>query len=141
MYAALPQCGLPRLLRDARLGKGLTKRETARQLGVCVDVVGQWERGEHAPRIQYYPAIIEFLGNEGWLDDQTLADRVRRYRSRKGWSQARLGQQIGVSERTIGRWERGQTPPAPERGLVEQMLADANEAQAKGVQSAQRGRR
>jgi len=140
-FAALPQSGLPRLLREARLGKGLTKLAAAKRLGVCVDVVGQWERGEHAPRIRYHPAIIDFLGTDEWLEGRTLADRIRKCRARKGWTQAGFGQQIGVSERTITRWERGFAPTAAMCGRVERMLADLSEAQTRAGKSGDRARR
>ncbi|MFY0637991.1 helix-turn-helix domain-containing protein [Maricaulis maris] len=104
-------------------------------------MVGQWERGAHAPRIQYHPAIIEFLGHDGWLVDRTLADRIYKWRARKGWSQARLGQQIGVSERTIGRWERGIEPTAPMRDRVERMLAGLSEAHALVAKAGRSARR
>ncbi len=139
--AALPDSGLPRLLREARLGMGLTKREAARRLGVCVDVVGQWERGAHVPRIQYHPAIIEFLGHDDWLNGRTLADRMRRCRARMGWTQARLGQLIGASETTIARWEGGQSPSASKRGRVERMLAGLSESDALVAKAEQRARR
>ncbi|MFT6461112.1 MAG: transcriptional regulator with XRE-family HTH domain [Maricaulis maris] len=129
-FAALPQSGLPRLLREARLRQGLTKREAARRLGVCVDVIRQWERGEHLPRIQYFPAIIDFLGNDDWLLERSFADRIRKHRARNGWSQARLSQKIGVSERAIGCWERGLEPTAGICGRVERMLAGFSEAHA-----------
>jgi putative acetyltransferase len=123
--AVLPQSGLPRLLREARLGAGLTKREAAKRLGVCVDVVGQWERGEHAPRIHYYPILIEFLGNDDWLEDRTLADRIRKCRARNGWSQAMLGHQIGVSETTIARWEKGHGISTSTIDRVQRLLANS----------------
>lgn len=126
---ALPQSGLPRLLREARLEMGLTKREAAKRLGVCVDVVGLWERGEHAPRIHYYPRLIEFLGNDAWLEERTPADRIRKCRAKNGWSQARFGQQIGVSETTVARWEKGLSPPESTMDRVWKLLANSSPEQ------------
>jgi len=41
--------------------------------------------------------------------DMSLGDRIRVERERKGWSQADLGQRIGVSQVTIAKIESGQT--------------------------------
>lgn len=35
-----------------------------------------------------------------------MADRIREARSRKGWSQARLAEEVGVSQPTVAAWER-----------------------------------
>lgn len=42
-----------------------------------------------------------------WL---TLADHIRRIRGERGWNQIEFGEQLGVDERTIRRWEQGQSP-------------------------------
>lgn len=41
----------------------------------------------------------------------TTGDDIRNARQRAGLTQAELAQQIGVSMRTVGNWERGDTPP------------------------------
>lgn len=41
----------------------------------------------------------------------TTGDDIRTARQRAGLTQAELAQQIGVSMRTVGNWERGDTPP------------------------------
>lgn len=40
-------------------------------------------------------------------------DEIREARERAGLTQAQLGKSVGVSLRTIGNWERGETPVAP----------------------------
>lgn len=40
-------------------------------------------------------------------------DEIREARERAGLTQAQLGKAVGVSLRTIGNWERGETPVAP----------------------------
>src|SRR5436305_14385113 len=40
-------------------------------------------------------------------------DRLRRARLLKGWSQAKLAEQVGTSFEMVSRWERGVTVPGP----------------------------
>lgn len=40
---------------------------------------------------------------------------LRRTRERLGWSQTQMGETIGVSRRTILRWEKGQWPVAADK--------------------------
>lgn len=42
-----------------------------------------------------------------------IAERVKYYRNRKGWSQEQLARQVGVSLNTVQRWEAGKTTPSP----------------------------
>ena len=83
-----------------------------RHLGVTRDVVRMWERGEREPRARYYPAIIGFLDDDSWLPSTTLPELIKRFRLLRGWSQKRFGEWLGYSERTIGRWEDGLSPPS-----------------------------
>lgn len=39
-----------------------------------------------------------------------MPEDMRIARLRLGWTQAELARRIGVSRRTIGRWEMGKTP-------------------------------
>lgn len=41
----------------------------------------------------------------------TTGDNIRNARQKAGLTQAELAQRIGVSMRTVGNWERGDTPP------------------------------
>ena len=47
-----------------------------------------------------------------------LGRRIRAARERKGWTQAELGQAIGVGQRTVGNWERGATVPKNRMGAL-----------------------
>ena len=123
--ASVPREGLPNLLYTRRKALRLSKQKTARRLGVCQDVIGMWERGEHQPRVMFMPAIIDFLGDDSWLPTASFADRLRRFRALRGWTQERLGRWLGFDERTIGRWEEGVYPSAYRRDEVECRLTDA----------------
>ncbi len=43
--------------------------------------------------------------------ERTFKDIVKLERMRRGWSQANLAEKIGVSERTVHRWENGESLP------------------------------
>jgi transcriptional regulator with XRE-family HTH domain len=40
-------------------------------------------------------------------------ERLRRARSLKGWSQAKLAEDVDTSFEMVSRWERGVTVPSP----------------------------
>jgi transcriptional regulator with XRE-family HTH domain len=50
-----------------------------------------------------------------------LGLRIRRARERKRWDQPRLAAELGVSVRSVSRWENG-TPPRSSIGALEDVL-------------------
>jgi transcriptional regulator with XRE-family HTH domain len=50
-----------------------------------------------------------------------LGLRIRRARERKRWDQVRLAAELGVSVRSVSRWENG-TPPRSSIGALEAVL-------------------
>ncbi len=44
-------------LKGARANVDLTQKEAADKIGVSVDTLGKWERGECYPSLKYIPAI------------------------------------------------------------------------------------
>lgn len=51
-----------------------------------------------------------------------LGDQIRSAREARGWSQIELAQQVGVTNRTIGEWERGARVPKKHIGRIEKIL-------------------
>jgi DNA-binding XRE family transcriptional regulator len=43
--------------------------------------------------------------------DQTLGERIKKWRLERGLFQRDLAKMVGVSEMTIGNWEKGRTKP------------------------------
>ena len=82
-----------------RRALGLTTLQLARRLGVHHEMIGLWERGEHASRAKHHPALIAFLEDENWLPDSEFV----RFRLRRGWSQERLAEFLEHDARTVGR--------------------------------------
>mgnify|MGYP006274281335 FL=1 len=50
---------------------------------------------------------------------QSLADRIRRARRIKGWSQSQLAHRLGVSTSAVGHWERPNGPLPSTEHLIE----------------------
>lgn len=50
-------------------------------------------------------------------------DEIRTARERAGWTQAHLGDLVGVSMRSIGNYERGDTIPRNRMPVLEEVLA------------------
>lgn len=53
---------------------------------------------------------------------ETLGQRIRRLREERRWSQAELGDLVGVSGRTIGNWERDTHDPRNSIGALEKVF-------------------
>ena len=50
-----------------------------------------------------------------------LGARIRAARRRKRWSQQRLAEEVDVSPRTVGAWERGETFPRYAEGDIDHL--------------------
>lgn len=54
-----------------------------------------------------------------------VAEKIRRLRSRRNWSQEQLARELGVSVRTVTRWEAGETEPSHlARRVIELLLEE-----------------
>jgi transcriptional regulator with XRE-family HTH domain len=49
-------------------------------------------------------------------------DEIREARERRGWTQAQLATALGVGQRTVGNWERGETVPKNRLGMLREVL-------------------
>lgn len=56
------------------------------------------------------------------MNDEELGRRIKVARQRKGWSQEELGALVGVNQRTIGNWERGNHRPQGALPKLEDVL-------------------
>lgn len=54
--------------------------------------------------------------------EETLGQRIRRLRESRKWSQAELGDLVGVSSRTIGNWERDESAPRNRLGTLQEVF-------------------
>ena len=56
---------------------------------------------------------------EHWQQPNTLLQAAR---ARRGWSQERLAEEVGVAGNTVSRWERGEMVPGDTYLLGESLL-------------------
>jgi transcriptional regulator with XRE-family HTH domain len=89
----------------------LRRIDAAVLLGADPKSLMWWERDERQPFVQFYPALISFLGYEPWTEPQTLGEALLAERRRRGLSVKIAAPLIGVYEGTWLRWERGEWRP------------------------------
>ncbi|WP_417484282.1 helix-turn-helix domain-containing protein [Maricaulis salignorans] len=117
--AKVPGEGLPARLYHRRRELRLTKVEVAKILGVTPAIIRCWEGGEHPPSAKHVPAIVEFLGDDGWLEAGSFCQRLARFRKLRGWTQLQLAQSLNCAESSVRMWERGVRPSRSMRSRVE----------------------
>ena len=49
-------------LKAARVNAGLTQKQVAKAIGVCVNTLIKWERGEKSPRVEQGRRLCELYG-------------------------------------------------------------------------------
>ena len=84
---------------------GITQRDAAASLKITVTTLLNWELGKRQPRIQYIPAVVEFLGYDPLPQPQAIPERLRQKRRRMGWGQRELANYLGVDRSTVTAWE------------------------------------
>jgi DNA-binding XRE family transcriptional regulator len=86
-----------------------------------------WERDARVPPEPSWPSIIAYLGREPWRRPETLAERLRAERRRRGLFISEAAAIAGVDETTFAWWESGRRLPRYLRtkALVAQFLGDS----------------
>jgi len=54
--------------------------------------------------------------------EPAIGTRIKRARERLRWTQKRLADEVGVSQKTVDNWENGRTAPKSSIGALEQVL-------------------
>lgn len=49
-------------------------------------------------------------------------DQIRAEREARKWTQQQLAEKLGVGQRTVGNWERGETVPQNRMGALHQLF-------------------
>jgi len=94
-------------LRKVRLERGLLQDQVARDLGVSVQTLLNWERNHTRVQTRFMPKVVAFLGYDPRQESGQLGNRIRALRERQGLSQVALAAKLGVNASTVVAWERG----------------------------------
>lgn len=92
-------------IKNKRLELELTQEAAARQIGVTRLGLCDWENAITDPSIEFYPAIISFLGYIPFKFEANIFGRLKEYRYLNGLSQDALSKKIGIGSATIHRIE------------------------------------
>jgi transcriptional regulator with XRE-family HTH domain len=129
------------LLWQWRQRRGLSLGQLAQAAGVSKPAVSRWEAGDRlpcVPELEATLAALDVSAAESALafacipapralrhlkrdlapatgSPLTKGDLLRALRLRKGWTQARLAHQVGVSRQSVARWERLERLPSDEQ--------------------------
>nr|WP_262713269.1 helix-turn-helix transcriptional regulator [Mucilaginibacter frigoritolerans] len=106
-YPIIPQT-LGEHIKKVRMDKGLLQKEVAEIINVSEDTITYWENGRFVPQIQYYPAIISFLGYYPFTHEtESMAGKLRQVRYCTGLNIAKCAQLLGIDIDTVKRYEAG----------------------------------
>jgi len=130
-----PPRGYPRELhtlgdhvKKVRLDRGLVQEQVARELGVSVGTVQNWETDHARVATRSMPKVVAFLGYDPYESESDhLGERIRALRERQGLSQVALAAKLGLNASTVVAWERDRVRKrfAKVRGRFEEYVQGA----------------
>ncbi len=110
-YIENPTC-LGDKIKNKRLSLNLTQEETATKIGVARNCIIDWENKNTDPAIEFYPAIIHFLGYTPFeFDTSCIGGKIKKYRFLNGLSLDNLAARLNLGSATIFRLENGKGIP------------------------------
>ncbi|MEW7975007.1 MAG: helix-turn-helix transcriptional regulator [Candidatus Thiodiazotropha endolucinida] len=111
-YPSLEDCHtLGDHLKQVRLKRGLRQSDVASRLGINPWTLRNWEHNRTEPRVQYYPAVMAFLGYCPCQRGDTLGMKMMLHRTHRGLSQKAFAGIVGVDSGSVSRRERDQRVP------------------------------
>ena len=93
----------------ARRRKGWSQARLAAKIGKSAPQISNWENYKTTPNEDDLALLEKALGSS--LKDTVIGDLIRDERSRKGYTQERLAEEIGKSAERISEWEEGDVKP------------------------------
>ncbi|MCU7933919.1 MAG: transcriptional regulator [Candidatus Thiodiazotropha sp. (ex Dulcina madagascariensis)] len=94
-----------------RLKRGLRQNDVAPKLGINPWTLRNWEHNRTEPCVQYYPAIMDFLGYCPYQVGDTLGQKIMLHRTHRGLTLRGMAQKMGVDPGSVSRWEAGARKP------------------------------
>jgi transcriptional regulator with XRE-family HTH domain len=94
-------------LRKVRLERGLLQDQVARELGVSLGSIFNWEANHTRVQTRFIPKVVAFLGYDPREEAGQFGERIRALRERQGLSQVALAAKLGLNASTVVNWERG----------------------------------
>lgn len=92
---------------------GLLQRELAAIFNVIEDSITHWETNYAEPQIQFYPAIIAFLGYYPFdHETETVSGKLLYIRNSRGYSYEALAPILNVHASTVRSWELNEHKPS-----------------------------
>jgi transcriptional regulator with XRE-family HTH domain len=86
-------------------------KDVAAQIGTDATNVANWSKGHTTPGLKFWPRIIQFLGYDPRSKGETVGERLRHHRERRGWSRPEVARRLAVSVSVLWRWESGRRKP------------------------------
>lgn len=77
-----------------------------------IDSILNWETNWKNPHIEYYPAIIRFLGYDSPPAAKSLKERLVLGRTAIGFTQEVFAEKLGIDQYTLARWQRSDREPS-----------------------------
>ena len=94
-----------------RLDRALLQREVAREIGVSIPNIFNWETNRYQPATRFLPHIVSFLGYCPYTPPSSFGEWMKQCRTTMGLSQESLAQALSMDESTVASWERGERQP------------------------------
>jgi transcriptional regulator with XRE-family HTH domain len=89
------------------MDRGLWQEHVAKEMGVSVATVINWEMNHTRVATRFLPKVVAFLGYDPREKSGQIGDRIRMQRERQGLSQGALAEKLGLNVSTVVAWERG----------------------------------
>jgi len=108
----------------ARYVKGLGQEELAKSVARVHSEVSNWERGEFKPRPEVIPRLAKVLEVDAWVlvtgggkeealkQASNIGERIYLASYVAGMNQEKLGEEIGVTGKTVSNWVTGIYSPS-----------------------------
>lgn len=101
-------------LKKRRKELGLLQREVAKQMGIAVETLINWEKGRTVPVPAQFKPVRTFLGYDPTPAPETLAARVQAQRRALGVTLDQLAQHLGWDVGTLTSYLNGTCARRPE---------------------------